>query len=281
MADRTHGSSRDPAKSTTPIGKVVRRLRKIIGASIIFSFAVNLIILISPLYMMQIYNRVLPSRSESTLIMLTALVFFALAALAILEAVRSLVFVRIGGAVERDLNEIVIDSSFQNMLQNYSTSYDHALRDFDTIRTFVWSHMPSNLLDMLWVPLFVACVFFLHPLLGADRAGRCGDAGDLRRAAQHGDPQVAAGGGAPQPGTERGGRAQPAPRPDPAGHGHAGALQAPLDPRARPADPLAGAGGRPQRDLRRRHQVDAHPAPDRAAGGRRHAGDQRRRSAPA
>jgi len=166
MADRTHGNSRDPAKSVTPIGKVVRRLRKIIGASIIFSFAVNLIILISPLYMMQIYNRVLPSRSESTLIMLTALVFFALAALAVLEAVRSLVFVRIGGAVERDLNEIVIDSSFQNMLHNYSTSYDHALRDFDTIRTFVWSHMPSNLLDMLWVPLFVACVFLLHPLLG-------------------------------------------------------------------------------------------------------------------
>jgi PrtD family type I secretion system ABC transporter len=166
MADRTHNSPRDPARSSTPIDNVVRRLRKIIGASIIFSFAVNLIILISPLYMMQIYNRVLPSRSESTLIMLTALVFFALAALAVLEAVRSLVFVRIGGAVERDLNEIVIDSSFQTMLQNYSTTYDHALRDFDTIRTFVWSNMPSNLLDMLWVPLFVACVFLLHPVLG-------------------------------------------------------------------------------------------------------------------
>ncbi|MGH6919388.1 MAG: ABC transporter transmembrane domain-containing protein, partial [Geminicoccaceae bacterium] len=123
-------------------------------------------ILVSPLYMMQIYNRVLPSRSESTLIMLTALVIFALAALATLEAVRSLVFVRIGGMVERDLNDIVIDSSFSNMLHNYSTSYDHALRDFDMIRQFVWSTMPANLLDMLWVPLFVLCVFLLHPILG-------------------------------------------------------------------------------------------------------------------
>ena len=114
-----------------------------------FSLAVNLMILVSPLYMMQIYNRVLPSRSESTLIMLTALVVFALAALAILEAMRSLVFVRIGGMVERDLNEVVIDSSFSNMLHNYSTSYDHALRDFDTIRQFVWSAMPAHLLDML------------------------------------------------------------------------------------------------------------------------------------
>jgi PrtD family type I secretion system ABC transporter len=162
MADR----STTAAKSASPIGKVLRRLKKIFVASIAFSFAVNLMILVSPLYMMQIYNRVLPNRSESTLIMLTALVFFALAALATLEAVRSLVFVRIGGAVERDLNEIVIDSSFSNMLHNHSTSYDYALRDFDTIRQFVWSAMPAHLLDMLWVPLFVACVFLLHPILG-------------------------------------------------------------------------------------------------------------------
>ena len=166
MADRSDAGARDSATSSTPIGNVLRRLKKILVVSVVFSLAVNLMILVSPLYMMQIYNRVLPSRSESTLIMLTALVVFALAALAILEAVRSLAFVRIGGMVERDLNEVVIDSSFSNMLHNYSTSYDHALRDFDTIRQFVWSAMPANLLDMLWVPLFVACVFLLHPILG-------------------------------------------------------------------------------------------------------------------
>jgi ABC-type protease/lipase transport system fused ATPase/permease subunit len=166
MADRISANARDVARSSTPIGDVLRRLKKIFVVSVVFSLAVNLMILVSPLYMMQIYNRVLPSRSESTLIMLTALVVLALAALATLEAVRSLVFVRIGGTVERDLNEIVIDSSFSNMLHNYSTSYDHALRDFDTIRQFVWSTMPANLLDMLWVPLFVLCVFLLHPILG-------------------------------------------------------------------------------------------------------------------
>jgi PrtD family type I secretion system ABC transporter len=166
MAERSNTDARDSAGSGTPIGNVLRRLKKIFAVSIVFSLAVNMMILVSPLYMMQIYNRVLPSRSESTLIMLTALVLFALAALATLEAVRALVFVRIGGAVERDLNEIVIDSSFSNMLHHYGTSYDHALRDFDTIRQFVWSAMPANLLDMLWVPLFVLCVFLLHPLLG-------------------------------------------------------------------------------------------------------------------
>jgi PrtD family type I secretion system ABC transporter len=54
----------------------------------------------------------------------------------------------------------VIDSSFSNMLHNYTTSY------FDTIRQFIWSMMPANLMDMLWVPLFVLCVFLLHPALG-------------------------------------------------------------------------------------------------------------------
>ncbi len=166
MPARSAPDAPEPAASGTPIGKVLRRLKRTFVVSVLFSLAVNLMILVSPLYMMQIYNRVLPSRSESTLIMLTLLVVFALAALATLEAVRALVFVRIGGTVERDLNELVIDSSFSNMLDQYSTTYDHALRDFDTIRQFVWSAMPANLLDMLWVPLFVLCVFLLHPLLG-------------------------------------------------------------------------------------------------------------------
>ena len=166
MSDRHEARPHDAFRSGTPFGDVLRRLRRTLAASVLFSFAVNLMILVSPLYMMQIYNRVLPSRSGSTLIMLTVLVVLALAALALLEAVRALVFVRIGGTVERDLNEVVIDSSFSSMLQQYSTTYDHALRDFDTIRQFMWSAMPANLLDMLWVPLFVLCVFLLHPLLG-------------------------------------------------------------------------------------------------------------------
>jgi PrtD family type I secretion system ABC transporter len=165
MPARSATAAHEPATGT-PIGNVLRRLRRTLVVSVLFSLAINLMILVSPLYMMQIYNRVLPSRSESTLIMLTALVVFALAALATLEAVRALVFVRIGGTVERDLNELVLDSSFSHMLSQYSTTYDHALRDFDTLRQFVWSAMPANLLDMLWVPLFVLCVFLLHPVLG-------------------------------------------------------------------------------------------------------------------
>jgi PrtD family type I secretion system ABC transporter len=166
MADRFNADARAMARSSTSIGNILRKLKKILVVSVVFSFAINLMILVSPLYMMQIYNRVLPSRSESTLIMLTALVVFALAALAMLEAVRSMVFVRVGGMVERDLSETVIDSSFSNMLHSHTTSYDHALRDFDTVRQFVWSAMPANLMDMLWVPLFVLCVFLLHPTLG-------------------------------------------------------------------------------------------------------------------
>jgi PrtD family type I secretion system ABC transporter len=170
MADRSI-RSRESDTRKTPIYGLLYRMRKIIVVSVVFSLAVNLMILVSPLYMMQIYNRVLPSRSESTLIMLTTLVVFALVALATLEAVRSLVFVRIGGAFERALNEVVIDSSFSNMLHKYSTSYDHALRDFDRLRNFVWSAMPGHLFDILWVPLFVVCIFLLHPMLGVIALG--------------------------------------------------------------------------------------------------------------
>jgi PrtD family type I secretion system ABC transporter len=144
----------------------LRTFKKILVTNVIFSFFINLALFASPLYMMQIYNRVLPSHSESTLVMLTGLVCFALAALAALETVRAQVMVRLGGKLEFDLNQRVIEAAFACALRSGEASTREPLSDFDRIRNFVWSPVPSALFDIAWAPLFVIVVFMFHPLLG-------------------------------------------------------------------------------------------------------------------
>ena len=144
----------------------LRALKKVLLANALFSFFINLILFASPLYMMQIYNRVLPSRSESTLVMLTGLVCFALAALAALETVRAQVMVRLGARLEHDLNQRVVEAAFAATLRAGEATSRQALGDFDRIRNFVWSSTSCTLFDIIWTPLFVVVVFLFHPLLG-------------------------------------------------------------------------------------------------------------------
>jgi PrtD family type I secretion system ABC transporter len=141
-------------------------LKKVLLSNVIFSFFINLALFASPLYMMQIYNRVLPSHSESTLVMLTGLVCFALAALAALETARAQIMVRVGGKLDLDLSERVIEATFAASLRSGETSIRQPLSDFDRIRNFVWSPLPSALFDIVWAPLFIVVVFLFHPLLG-------------------------------------------------------------------------------------------------------------------
>jgi PrtD family type I secretion system ABC transporter len=151
---------------TATLNSSLRALQKVLLTNVIFSFFINLTLLAAPLYMMQVYNRVLPSHSESTLVMLTGLACFALAALSALEAVRSRIMVRLGGKLEHDLNHRVIEATVLSTLRSGERRVRQPLSDFDRIRSFVWSPVPSALFDIAWAPLFVLVVFLFHPLLG-------------------------------------------------------------------------------------------------------------------
>jgi PrtD family type I secretion system ABC transporter len=167
-----------PARATSGFQLVtldssLRTVRNTLLTNVIFSFFINLVLFASPLYMMQIYNRVLPSRSGSTLVMLTGLVCFALAALAALETVRAQVMVRLGARLEQDLNQRVVEAAFLATLRGGETNHQ-ALGDFDRIRNFVWSSMSCALFDIIWTPLFVVAVFMFHPWLGVVALGGSG-----------------------------------------------------------------------------------------------------------
>ena len=130
-----------------------------------FSFVINLLQLTAPLYMLQVYDRVLNSRNETTLLMLTILVVALFLVMAAIEFVRSRVLVRVGAAMEAKLNDRVFDAAFEATLRRGGNARQ-ALTDLTQLRQFMTGNGPFVLFDAPWFPIYLAVIFLMHPLIG-------------------------------------------------------------------------------------------------------------------
>lgn len=148
-----------------PLDDAKSALRKgfvIIG---LVSFATGLLMLASPLYMLQIYDRVLSTGNTDTLIALTAMIVAALVTYAALEGLRTLVAQKVGVWLEERLGAPVLVSAVSQALQR-SGGTAQGLRDITTVRGFVGSPAIFPLFDAPMAPLFLAVLFIMHPALG-------------------------------------------------------------------------------------------------------------------
>lgn len=148
------------AKPESPLNQAMAEARRILWNVGVFSFFINLLMLTSPLYMMQVYDRVLSSRSGPTLLYLTLFAAACLLTLAALELVRSRILVRMGARFDALLS----DKVFTLVLSKGRTG--QSFRDLDTLRTFLTGASALSLLDAPWTPIYVALVYLLHPMLG-------------------------------------------------------------------------------------------------------------------
>jgi PrtD family type I secretion system ABC transporter len=135
-------------------------------ATAVFSFFLNLLMLVVPLYMLQVFDRVLSSRSEATLLMLTIIAGFMLLILGVLEIVRARVLVRTGVKLEGLLQGRVFAAVFERSLGAPGATRTQALQDLDTFRQFLTGTGLFAFLDAPWAPIFITVIFLLHPWLG-------------------------------------------------------------------------------------------------------------------
>ena len=135
-------------------------------AVVFFSLCINLLMLVAPLYMLQIFDRVLSSRSTDTLLFLTLIAGIALVALALLEAVRNSVMVRLGTWLDQRLSGAVLSGNVVATLRHGRDPSIQSLRDLSTFRTFLTGPAIFPIMDAPWTPIFLAVIFLLHPLLG-------------------------------------------------------------------------------------------------------------------
>ncbi|MFD2248747.1 PrtD family type I secretion system ABC transporter [Pseudochelatococcus lubricantis] len=143
-----------------------RAARPAIMSAIFFSLFINVLGLVGPLYMMQVYDRVLSSRNVTTLLLLTLIVAILYVTAAILETVRTRLLVRGGVAFDGEVKTEAFDSVQRATIQQPSQGHTQVLRDVDTVREFFTGAGIIAGCDLPWVPVYVVVAFLLHPWYG-------------------------------------------------------------------------------------------------------------------
>ena len=128
-----------------------------------FSLVLNVLMLVPPLFMLQVFDRVLASRSVETLLMLLVLAVATLAFAAYLEIIRSRILAAAGVTLERMLGPRMFVHIMQKEIGAESM---HGMRDISALRAFLTGPGIMALMDAPWVPILVAVIFLFHPVLG-------------------------------------------------------------------------------------------------------------------
>jgi PrtD family type I secretion system ABC transporter len=145
---------------------LVSRFRSLFVYAGLFSLAINLLLLAPPLYMLQVFDRVLTSRSGETLVVLTIAAIAALIVMAFLDVLRSRLLAAAGVALDRTLGPRVLDGLLAHTSRLSGAPFLNGLRDVNTLRTFLGGAGLVALFDAPWLPLFLLIIFLFHPMLG-------------------------------------------------------------------------------------------------------------------
>lgn len=132
----------------------------------LFSLVANLLMLTPTLYMLQVFDRVMLSQSEVTLIAVTLVMVLFTVVMAVAEWVRSRLLVRAGVRFDEALNARVFDASFAAHLAQDGASATRAFSDLTNLRQFLTGNGVFAFFDLPWMPIYLAVLFLMHPLLG-------------------------------------------------------------------------------------------------------------------
>jgi ATP-binding cassette, subfamily C, bacterial PrsD len=156
-----------PVEAEDPVSQGLREsARRMIGIAV-FSGVINLLMLSGSLYMLQVYDRVIPSRNISTLLGLSLMVLLAYGMQGYFDALRSRMLCRVATLFDAGLQDAIHTALATLPLRGVKPMLmQQPLRDLDQIRAFMSSMGPTAFLDMPWIPIFLIGLFLFHPVIG-------------------------------------------------------------------------------------------------------------------
>lgn len=153
-----------------PLGGALSACREHFLWAAIFSASVNILYLAPTLYMLQVYDRVIASRSALTLVFLTLIFVFAVGTLMTLDHARTRLLARVGVRLERALSEPILSALLGS---TYGLRTSTIIREFDVLRHSMTGPGIIALFDAPWTPIYLLFCFLLHPLIGLLALGGC------------------------------------------------------------------------------------------------------------
>ena len=169
QSGRGTGSERDNHRGTAGngvLGRSLQSFRREFAWVGVFSLFVNVLVLAPTLYMMQLFDRVMQSRNEFTLIALTLLTVAFIATMAFAELLRSRMLVRIGVRFDEFLSARVFEASFEANLNQATHNPVQSFTDLINLRQFLTGNGVFSFFDTPWTPVYIIVLYLMHPLLG-------------------------------------------------------------------------------------------------------------------
>ena len=168
-AKAAHRGVADGADRTgwrSPVGRVLAKAKSAIIGVGVFSFFVNLLMLTGPIYMLQVYDRVLLSASMETLIFISVAMIILYFFMGLFDFSRSRVLVRVADEFEALMNNQTFTAWLRQSNKGGEAARSAPLNDVSTLRQFLSGNAPGAFFDLPWVPVFIALIWFLHWTLG-------------------------------------------------------------------------------------------------------------------
>ena len=153
-------------KQPTPLQEALKQCRGGFYSAGFLSFFINLLMLVPALYMLQIYDRALGSRSVDTLWMLTLIVVFLFIALALMQIARSAILVRVGNGLDMAMNTKLFASMFKQSVNQPGKQSSQPIQDMTALRQFLTGQGLFAFFDGPWLPIFIAVLFGFHLWFG-------------------------------------------------------------------------------------------------------------------
>jgi ATP-binding cassette subfamily C protein EexD len=150
--------------SSSPVYAIMGEMKGALTLLFAVGFVVNLLQLTGSVYMMQVYDRVLASQSEATLLALTLISLFLILIYGVLEGCRSFALIGLGRLIDRRLSSRVFDALFvQGSLRGSDRVGVQPLRDLEQVRSFISTTGLTTTLDAPWIPVFLVILYIVHP----------------------------------------------------------------------------------------------------------------------
>jgi ATP-binding cassette subfamily C protein len=152
-------------RNSTTVKVALQACGRHFGYAALFSAGVNLLFIVPMLYMLQVYDRVVPTHGTTTLLFLTLVLCLALLTLSALDAIRSRLLVRAGARLDQVMAGPIMRATLLNSDSGQRLSRQ-AVREFDVLRQALSGPAVLGLLDAPWVPIYLVMAFFIHPWVG-------------------------------------------------------------------------------------------------------------------
>lgn len=149
----------------TEVKNAVRASRRALNATFVFSAVINILMMAGPLFMLQVYDRVLSSGSFPTLMTLFVITCGLYMIIGMLELARSRIVSRVGTEIDHRLSDRIFEASLRKSLATHGAATP-ALRELDSFRQFISGPAPLTFFDAPWTPVYLLVIYLTHWTLG-------------------------------------------------------------------------------------------------------------------